>query len=148
MTIPVPFTGNQPTYVHPDDAGADLTAAKDTCLIQGSRSLVPTGTSVHIPAGYVGLVCPRSGLAHKHGITVCNGSAVIDAGYTGEIMVNLINHGPRDHHIEHGDRIAQLLIMPVMKADFTRVEQHTATPRGTHGHGSTEDSSVTAQQPG
>lgn len=137
MTIPVPFTGNQPTYAHPDDAGADLTAAEDTFLIQGSRSLVPTGTTVNIPAGYVGLICPRSGLAHKHGITVANAPGVVDAGYTGQIMVNLINHGDRNHHIEAGVRIAQLLIMPVAHATFTQVDHHATTQRGTHGHGST-----------
>ena len=139
MTIRIPFTGNQPTYAHEDDAGADLTAAEDVCLIQGSRSLVPTGTSVHIPAGYVGLICPRSGLAHKHGITVANAPGVADAGYTGEIMVNLINHGHHSHHIEHGDRIAQLLIMPVAHATFEHVQHHAATQRGNHGHGSTGD---------
>lgn len=139
MTIRIPFTGNQPTYAHPDDAGADLTAAKDTFLIQGSRSLVPTGTSVHIPAGYVGLICPRSGLAHKHGITVANTPGVVDAGYTGEVMVNLINHGDHNHHIEAGVRIAQLLIMPVAHATFEHVQHHERTQRGTHGHGSTGD---------
>lgn len=137
MTIRIPFTGNQPTYAHEDDAGADLTAAKDTCLIQGSRSLVPTGTSVHIPAGYVGLICPRSGLAHKHGISIVNAPGVVDAGYTGQIMVNLINHGHHNHHIEQGDRIAQLLIMPIVHATFEHVQHHAATQRGNHGHGST-----------
>lgn len=139
MTIRIPFTGNQPTYAHEDDAGADLTTAKDTFLIQGSRSLVPTGTSVHIPAGYVGLICPRSGLAHKHGITVANTPGVVDAGYTGEVMVNLINHGPRDHHIEAGVRITQLLIMPVAHATFEHVQHHEQTQRGNNGHGSTGD---------
>ena len=139
MTIPVPFTGNQPTYAHPDDAGADLTAAKDTCLIQGSRSLVPTGTHVNIPAGYVGLICPHSGLAHKHGISLCNAPGVVDAGYTGEIMVNLINHGHQGHRINKGDRIAQLLIMPVAHATFEHVQHHERTHRGNHGHGSTGD---------
>lgn len=137
MTTPVPFTGNQPTYAHEDDAGADLTAAQDVTLAPGERALTPTGTSVNIPAGYVGLICPRSGLAHKHGVTVCNGSAVIDAGYTGQIYVNLINHGHQGHRINRGDRIAQLLIMPIAKAVFEPVEHHEQTQRSDCGHGST-----------
>ena len=127
-----------PTYAHPDDAGADLAAACDVELGPGERALVPTGVAIALPLGYVGLVHPRSGLAARLGVTVLNAPGTIDAGYRGEIKVNLINH---DRHrtvsIAKGDRIAQLLVQRVERAAFHVVEELPASARGDGGHGST-----------
>src|SRR5690348_274554 len=83
-----------PAYAHPGDAGADLVAATDVELAPGERRLVPTGVAVALPDGYVGLVHPRSGLAHRQGVTVLNAPGTVDSGYRGEILVNLVNHDP------------------------------------------------------
>jgi dUTP pyrophosphatase len=101
-----------------------------------SRVLVPTGVSIALPNGYVGLVHPRSGLAAKHGITVLNTPGTIDAGYRGEIMVILYNSSDTDFEIAVGDRIAQLLIQSVEKAVFTSVEKLPDSERGETGFGS------------
>ncbi len=127
-----------PGYAHEGDAGADLFAAAEVTLTPGERALVPTGVAVALPAGHVGLVHPRSGLAARLGVTVLNAPGTVDAGYRGEIMVNLINHDPRDTvTIARGDRIAQLVVQRVERADFHPVEQLPATSRGDGGHGST-----------
>jgi dUTP pyrophosphatase len=101
------------------------------------RELVPTGVSIALPAGYVGLVHPRSGLALKHGITVLNSPGTIDAGYRGEIMVTLFNSSAEPFEIEAGDRIAQLLIQKVERAEFIAVESLPDSDRGQAGFGST-----------
>ena len=85
-----------PSYAHPGDAGADLHAASDVELAPGERALVPTGVALALPDGYVGLVHPRSGLAARHGITIVNAPGTVDAGYRGEILVNLVNLDPRE----------------------------------------------------
>ena len=122
---------------HETDAGVDLVANEDVIIPAGSRHLVKTGFRVELPAGTVGLVCPRSGLAAKHGVTVLNSSGVIDQGYTGEIGVILVNHGRGAHYIAKGDRIAQLLVMPVLTPVLERVDSiDEKTERGTHGFGS------------
>ena len=127
-----------PGYAHPDDAGADLYAAVDVELAPGARALVPTGIAIALPPGYVGLVHPRSGLAHKLGVTVLNAPGTVDAGYRGEIQVNLINHdAERVAVIHRGDRIAQLVVQRVERADFDGVEELSESARGTGGHGST-----------
>ncbi|WP_430500632.1 dUTP diphosphatase [Micromonospora trifolii] len=127
-----------PTYAHPGDAGADLVAAADVELPPGGRALVPTGVAIALPEGYVGLVHPRSGLAARLGVTVLNAPGTVDAGYRGEILVNLINHD-RDlpAKISRGDRIAQLVVQQVARARFEPVVELPASRRGTGGHGST-----------
>ncbi len=127
-----------PSYAHPGDAGADLVCARDVELAPGARELVPTGIAIALPAGYVGLVHPRSGLASRLGVTVLNAPGTVDAGYRGEIMVNLINHDPEHPaKISRGDRIAQLVVQRVERADFHRVDELPDSVRGAGGHGST-----------
>lgn len=127
-----------PAYAHPGDAGADLVAAESVELPPGGRALVPTGVAIALPEGYVGLVHPRSGLAARHGVTVLNAPGTVDAGYRGEIKVNLINHDPeRAARVARGDRIAQLVIQQVERASFHLVEELPESRRGTGGHGST-----------
>jgi dUTP diphosphatase len=127
-----------PAYAHPGDAGADLVAAADVELAPGERRLVPTGIAVAIPDGYVGLVHPRSGLAHRLGVTLLNAPGTVDAGYRGEILVNLVNHDPAATvRIARGDRIAQLLVQRVERVVFHPVDELPGTVRGAGGHGST-----------
>lgn len=127
-----------PAYAHPGDAGADLVAAADVELAPGERRLVPTGIALALPEGYVGLVHPRSGLATRLGVTVLNAPGTVDAGYRGEIFVNLVNHDPSGTvKISRGDRIAQLLVQRVERAVFQVVDELTDTVRGAGGHGST-----------
>jgi dUTP pyrophosphatase len=127
-----------PAYAHPGDAGADLVAAEDVELAPGERRLVPTGVAIALPEGFVGLVHPRSGLAHRLGVTVLNAPGTVDSGYRGEILVNLVNHDPdATVKISRGDRIAQLLIQRVERVTFHVVDELPATVRGDGGHGST-----------
>jgi dUTP pyrophosphatase len=127
-----------PAYAHPGDAGADLVAAEDVELAPGERRLVRTGVALALPDGYVGLVHPRSGLAHRLGVTVLNAPGTVDAGYRGEILVNLVNHDPAATvKISRGDRIAQLLVQRVERATFHAVDELPGTVRGAGGHGST-----------
>jgi dUTP pyrophosphatase len=127
-----------PAYAHAGDAGADLCAAADVELPPGHRALVPTGVAIALPSGYVGLVHPRSGLAARLGVTVLNAPGTVDAGYRGEIMVNLVNHDrERTATIARGDRIAQLVVQRVERAAFHRVAELADSARGAGGHGST-----------
>jgi dUTP pyrophosphatase len=127
-----------PSYAHPGDAGADLVAAEDVELAPGARALVRTGVAIALPDGFVGLVHPRSGLAVRLGVTVLNAPGTVDAGYRGEIMVNLINHDREaTAKISRGDRIAQLVVQRVERADFHDVAELPDSSRGTGGHGST-----------
>ncbi|MER7002631.1 dUTP diphosphatase [Dactylosporangium sp. NPDC000555] len=127
-----------PAYAHPGDAGADLFAAQDVEIGPGERALVRTGIAIALPTGYVGLVHPRSGLAARMGVTVLNAPGTVDAGYRGEILVNLINHDRViSAKICRGDRIAQLVIQRVERAHFHVVEDLPDTVRGAGGHGST-----------
>ncbi|GID97085.1 deoxyuridine 5'-triphosphate nucleotidohydrolase [Amorphoplanes digitatis] len=127
-----------PAYAHPGDAGADLVAAEDVELAPGERRLVRTGIAIALPEGYVGLVHPRSGLAVRLGVTVLNAPGTVDAGYRGEILVNLVNHDPADTaKICRGDRIAQLVVQRVERAVFQVVDELSDTARGAGGHGST-----------
>jgi dUTP pyrophosphatase len=137
-----------PAYAHDGDAGADLYAASDVELPPGGRALVPTGIAVALPAHHVGLVHPRSGLAARLGVTVLNAPGTVDAGYRGEIMVNLINHDPlQTARIVRGDRIAQLVVQRVEQADFEIVDELPATARGAGGHGSTGGAPRAAETP-
>lgn len=127
-----------PTYSRQGDAGMDLFSCIDYTLHPGARKLVPTGIAVAIPDGYAGFIHPRSGLAHKSGITVVNAPGTIDSGYRGEIYVNLLNTDLKvPLHIERGDRIAQIVFQPVTKAYFLEVDSLDETERGANGHGST-----------
>lgn len=127
-----------PAYAHPGDAGADLVAAESVTIGPGERRLVRTGVAIALPEGYVGLVHPRSGLAAKVGLTILNAPGTVDAGYRGEILVNLVNHDPRNTaHVARGDRIAQLVVQRVERAAFHLVEDLPDSARGAGGHGST-----------
>ena len=127
-----------PEYAHPGDAGADLTAAETVELGPGERATVGTGTAVALPDGYVGFIVPRSGLAAKHGITIVNTPGTLDAGYRGEIRVILLNTDrSAPYTITAGDRIAQLVVMPVTRARFVPVERLPGSHRGEGGFGST-----------
>ncbi len=99
--------------------------------------MVPTGVAVAIPEGYAGLVTPRSGLAARHGLGVANGPGLVDAGYRGELCVILINHGPEPVEISRGERIAQLVVVPVAAPEFVEVTELPPSSRGTGGFGST-----------
>lgn len=127
-----------PAYEHPGDAGLDLRSRIDIGLSPGERALVPTGISIALPRGTVGMVCPRSGLALRHGIGLVNAPGIIDAGYRGEISVILINHDPAMAcRISRGDRIAQLVLQSVLEADLIEVTELPGSHRGTGGFGST-----------
>jgi dUTP pyrophosphatase len=127
-----------PRYALAGDAGADLTAAEDVELAPFQRALVGTGVAVAIPEGYAGFVHPRSGLAHRLGLSMVNAPGTIDAGYRGEIKVNLINLDPTTPiALRRGDRIAQLVVQPVVRARFVPVEELPGSERGAGGHGST-----------
>jgi dUTP pyrophosphatase len=125
-----------PTYAHPGDAGADLHAAVELTLLPGQRALVPTGVALAIPEGFVGLVHPRSGLAARHGITIVNAPGTVDAGYRGEVLVNLVNlDASEPFTVRRGDRIAQLVVQQVAQADFVEVDSLPDSSRGDTGHG-------------
>ena len=127
-----------PSYAKPGDAGADLNARVDVTLQPGERALVPTGISIALPNGYVALVHPRSGLAIKHGVTMVNSPGTVDAGFRGELQIILINHDPKEAiSFKKGDRIAQLVIQQVERADFVEVKTLPGSDRGTGGFGST-----------
>ena len=126
-----------PTYARQDDAGLDLRAAETTTLEPGARAMVPTGLAVAIPSGYAGFVLPRSGLALRHGLTLLNAPGLIDAGYRGEIKVLLINHDRASVTIARGERIAQLVLQPIERADLIEVHELPPTDRGAGGFGST-----------
>jgi dUTP pyrophosphatase len=134
IEIRVDGTGALPDYATDGAAGADLRAAEAVTLAPGARAAVPTGISLEIPAGHVGLVWPRSGLAVRHGIDTLAG--VIDSDYRGEVKVVLVNHGTEPVAIAAGDRIAQLLVQPVARVRFTRAAL-APTGRGAGGFGST-----------
>jgi dUTP diphosphatase len=126
-----------PVYAREGDAGLDVAAAATVTLEPGGRELVPTGLRVAIPAGYAGLVMPRSGLALRSGVTVLNAPGLIDSGYRGEIGVLLVNHGARTVVIQRGERIAQLVIQPVARAQLVEVRELPESRRGEGGFGST-----------
>ncbi len=127
-----------PAYAKPGDAGADLCSRIDAVIEPGERALIPTGISIALPNGYVALVHPRSGLAIKHGISMVNTPGTVDAAFRGELQVILINHDPREAFtIKKGDRIAQLIIQKVERAEFVEVSTLPGTHRSDGGFGST-----------
>ena len=127
-----------PAYAREGDAGADLVARHDARLPPGGRATVATGVAVALPDGYAAFVHPRSGLAARHGVTTLNGPGTVDAGYRGEVLVTLVNTD-RDEAfaVRRGDRIAQLVVQRVARADFAVVDALPDSSRGDRGHGST-----------
>lgn len=126
-----------PAYATDGAAGMDVVSAEGVTIEPGARHAVATGLSMAIPHGYEIQVRPRSGLAFKHGITVPNTPGTIDSDYRGELRVLLINHGLHDFTVERGDRIAQLVLAPAVRAAWDEVEELDATARGEGGFGST-----------
>jgi dUTP pyrophosphatase len=130
-----------PAYQSAHAAGLDLLAAvpdgSPLILAPGRHALVPTGLTIALPPGYEAQVRPRSGLAAKHGVTVLNAPGTVDADYRGEIGVLLINHGEAPFAIHRGERIAQMVIAAVVRAEFALASELSATERGSGGFGST-----------
>ncbi len=129
-----------PEYASGGSAGLDLRACvQDTLtLMPGSTELIPTGLCIHIAnPGYAGIILPRSGLGHKHGIVLGNLVGLIDSDYQGQLFVSCWNRGTEPFDIEVGTRIAQLVIVPIAQVKFNRVDSFDATSRGTGGFGST-----------
>lgn len=131
LPLPAPAT--------PDSAGSDLRAALEAplTLAPGERLPIPTGIAIGLPSGFEGQVRPRSGLAARHGVTLVNAPGTIDADYRGEIRVILINLGSEPFTVEHGDRIAQLVVAPVVQPHFVEVDELDETERGAGGFGHT-----------
>jgi dUTP pyrophosphatase len=137
-SVPVLAVGEPPRFAHPGDAGADLSANSDYVLGPGERAVIGTGVKVALPAGYMALVLPRSGLAARHGITLVNSPGLIDSGYRGEISVVVLNTDKdQEFRISAGDRIAQLVVMPVTSWHTIPVEALPGSHRGDNGFGST-----------
>jgi len=137
VDVPI-IASHVPVYAHPGDAGADLVSTEPVRLEPGQRALVGTGVRIALPEGYVAFVVPRSGLAARHGITIVNAPGTVDAGYRGEIKVALLNTDATEpYDIAPGDRIAQLIVMPVPRATFIPVAELPESTRGEGGFGST-----------
>jgi len=126
-----------PAYATAGAAGMDVVAAEHVTLAPGARHAVATGLALAIPAGFEVQVRPRSGLALKHGVTVPNTPGTIDSDYRGELKVILINHGATPFVVQRGDRIAQLVLAPVVQAEWVEVSELDTTARGAGGFGST-----------
>lgn len=126
-----------PSYAHPGDAGLDIRSAEEVVLQPGERALVSTGFAMALPEGYAAFVQPRSGLASKHGISIVNTPGLIDCHYRGEVKVILVNLGGEPFRVRKGDRIAQMVIQRVERAEVLEVEELEDTARGEGGFGST-----------
>ena len=128
-----------PTFGSPFSAGADLYACVDsnTAIAPGQTVMIPSGVAVEIPEGYAGLVCARSGLSTRRGLAPANKVGVIDSDYRGEITVALYNHSSSPETISPGERVAQLLIVPVLSFEFVEADSLSDTERGGGGFGST-----------
>jgi dUTP pyrophosphatase len=135
LQVNVDGDGALPEYGSSASAGADLRASEDVVIAPGARAAVGTALRLEIPAGHVGLIWPRSGLAVKHGIDTLAG--VVDSDYRGEVRVVLVNHGEAPFSIARGDRIAQLLIQKVERPSFVAAKELGETTRGASGFGST-----------
>lgn len=126
-----------PARAYAGDAGLDLSACVRVELGPGERSLIPTGLAVAIPDGYAGFVQPRSGLAAEHGISIVNTPGLVDSGYRGELLVNLVNHDPgASFTVEPGMRIAQLVIIALPRIELVEVDELPDSERGSRGFGS------------
>lgn len=127
-----------PAYAHPGDAGADLVTTTDVELGPGERAMVATGIALALPDGYAAFVHPRSGLAHRLGVSIVNTPGTVDAGYRGEIKVLLVNHDLREPaRFRRGDRIAQLVVQRVERARFHEATVLPGSARADGGYGST-----------
>lgn len=126
-----------PRHSHEGDGGVDLRARESVVVDPGTRFAMPTGVAVAVPEGFAGLVTPRSGLAARHGVTVLNAPGLVDAGYRGEIEVILANLGDEPYRVERGDRIAQLVVVPVAVQEYEIVDTLPDSDRGEGGFGST-----------
>ena len=128
-----------PRYMTEHAAGLDLSAALDESIEirPGQRAAIATGLAIKLPEGYEAQIRPRSGLAREHGVTLVNSPGTIDADYTGAIVILMINHGEQAVRIEPGQRIAQMVIAPVVQAELAEVDELPVTARGTGGFGST-----------
>jgi dUTP pyrophosphatase len=128
-----------PARAYSGDAGLDLSSCERVELAPGARALVPTGLAVAIPEGYAGFVQPRSGLAAKHGISIVNTPGLVDSGYRGELLVNLVNTDQAAPFVvEPGMRIAQLVILPVPELELVEVDELPESERGVRGFGSSK----------
>ncbi len=126
-----------PARAYSGDAGLDLSSCERIELAPGERALVPTGLAVAIPEGFAGFVQPRSGLATKHGITIVNTPGLVDSGYRGELLVNLLNTDPTEAFVvEAGMRIAQLVVLQVPEIELVEVDELPDSERGVRGFGS------------
>jgi len=126
-----------PARAYSGDAGLDLSACERVVLRPGERALVPTGLAVAIPDGYAGYVQPRSGLASKHGITIVNTPGLVDSGYRGELLINLLNTDSHEPFtVEPGMRIAQLVVLEIPQVELVEVEELPESERGVRGFGS------------
>jgi len=126
-----------PSYAHEGDAGMDVRSVEELELAPGARALVHTGLVMMLPPGWEAQVRPRSGLALKHGVTVLNTPGTIDAGYRGEVGVILANFGDRPFKVSKGDKVAQVIVAPVTRADIVETSELDETERGAGGFGST-----------
>ena len=128
-----------PTRAYAGDAGMDLSSCERVELGPGERGLVHTGLAVAIPEGFAGFVQPRSGLAAKHGISIVNTPGLVDSGYRGELLINLVNTDKREAFVvEPGMRIAQLVVIPIPELELVEVDELPASERGVRGHGSSK----------
>ena len=127
-----------PAYQQEGDAGLDLCSSEDVVVEPGERVVIGTGIAVAIPSGYVGFTTPRSGLAARHGLSMVNAPGVIDSGYRGEIKVILVNLDPRESiEVRRGDRVAQLVVVPVATVRIVETDELPGSQRGEGGLGST-----------
>lgn len=126
-----------PSYATLDAAGMDLPASEAVTLAPGGWAAVPTGLAIELPRGFEAQIRPRSGLAARHGVTVLNAPGTIDADYRGELKILLVNHGPALYEVQIGDRIAQLVIAPVVRAEIEQARELGATERDEGGFGHT-----------
>ena len=140
VVIPIKRLTNNaaiPAYAYEGDAGMDMRATESVTLQPFERAMVPTGVAIALPEGYAGFVLPRSGLAIKHGISIVNAPGLIDSNYRGELKVVMVNTDPHDAFtIEAGDRVAQLVVMPVPAVTFVESDTLSETVRGEGGFGS------------
>jgi len=127
-----------PTQNHNSDIGYDISASKNVSLKSNEVTLVNTGLAINLPEHCAGFVLPRSGLSTKHKITLINSPGLIDPGYTGELLIPLINHSESDYEIKSGDRIAQLVLINTHSVDFKIVNTLPETDRSSGGFGSTD----------
>ena len=131
-------SANVPSKKHELDIGYDISSAENIVIISNEITLVKTGIAISLPAQCAGFVLPRSGLSTKHKITLINSPGLIDPGYTGELLVPLINHSTEDYEIKIGDRIAQLVLINSNQVDFKIVDKMPDTERNSGGFGSTD----------